>query len=871
MVLSSPGMLSPRVRPLLFCLLVAAIALVLPPDVPAADRRQAVADFVQEVWEPGDKGLPHPGVTAFRPSADGYLWIGTFAGLVRFDGVQFQLPPAGVPALSDHVRSIVETPDGALWAATRREGVVRMKGGVHTVFTQKDGLVNNDVRVLAVTRDGTVWAGTSTGLTAIEASGKTRTFTEAEGLATRSVTALFVDGDGSLWAGTTEYGLSRFDGSRFQATRPAIPKEALNEAPPVGMLARSVPAIARDAEGVLWAGTSAGLLRLTAAGTPDAFHAIGAVVALAPARGGGLWAATGSGLARIQGDSVRKYTVQDGLLHDSLLSLHEDADGSLWFGTRVGLARLRPRIIQTYTTRDGLADDLVLCVLEGRNGDLWVGSRSGLSRRRDGTWTTFTQKDGLPHATVRTLAESADGVLWIGTLDGVARYENGRFRHYRGEGSPYAVRAMTIDHEGRLWVGTSEQGIDRLDGDVLRRVAARSSLCAQSSVNHLFARRDGSLWVGGTASVIRLHDGPMECFTETARSRNDVRHFYEDHEGQLWLGSIGGLSRMTNGARQTFAGTSGPFNTIVYGMIEDDRGSLWCATPKGLFQIVKKNIERYADPAAALTLYRSFGTGDGMETPVCVGDGQPTTFRGRDGRLYFATAGGVAVVDPSRIETVSSPPRVYVERLVADQQAVDLGGARRLAAGTRNVQLHFAALSFVAPERVQYRYKLEGFDHGWVDSGNRRDAYYTNLPPGSYRFRVIAANHDGVWNEQGAALDFRLLPHLYQRRWFWPSCVALLVAAVAGAYRFRLAQARAHEVELQRRVDEAVANVQVLRGLLPICASCRRVREDSGYWRQIEAYVMERSQARFSHGICPECWEKLRAENPNLPAYGVRE
>jgi hypothetical protein len=246
-----------------------------------------------------------------------------------------------------------------------------------------------------------------------------------------------------------------------------------------------------------------------------------------------------------------------------------------------------------------------------------------------------------------------------------------------------------------------------------------------------------------------------------------------------------------------------------------------------------------------------------MTTSVCTADGDPAAWKGHDGLLYFTTAAGLAVMDPSRVDKVAIPPRVHIQRMIADQKAVARDAGVRLAAGTRDLQIDFVGLSFTAPAGVSYRYRLEGYDRDWMAAGARRSAYYSNLPPGNYRFRVIAANRDGVWNPEGAQLEFVLLPHFYQRRWFMPLVAAGLIGAGISFYRLRVAALRARQVELQRHVDEAVANIKVLRGLLPICASCKRVRDDSGYWDQIETYIGQHSEAGFSHSVCPECLVKL--------------
>jgi ligand-binding sensor domain-containing protein len=820
-----------------------------------------MTDFVQDVWDSGPGGLPHPGVTGILQSRDGYLWISTFAGLVRFDGVQFRPPditdPRAKLASTDHVRALLETPDGTLWFGTRRSGAVRLKDGVAQVFTTKEGLPGNDVRVLAVTKDGTIWFASSEGLGSLDTAGRMHTFLSQDGLASKNIVALFVDRDGTLWVGTTEFGLSRFAGGRFETMR-LDPKTATAAEQAFGLPLRSVGAIARDTDGVLWAGTSAGIVRIPDHGAPPSDAYPGAVNAMFPSRKGGLWASTGAGLGRLRAGDWRLYTSQEGLLNDGVSSVYEDVEGSVWVGTRIGLARLRPRLIHTYTQRDGLGHDAVSCVMEASNGDIWVGHRNGASRLSHGQWSQIGIAQGLPNSSVRSFAETADGAIWIGTLEGLARYKDGRLTPYLGEGRPYSIRGLALDHEGRLWASTP-YGIDRLEGQTLRRIVPLEDLCDPSISNTLYVDHEDTIWLGGGASLTRIRDGKRDCLNDkTVPSRNDVRSVYEDAEGKLWISAVGGLGRIVDGRRETLSASAGPFAALaIYALLDDKRGAYWLNTAQGLFRVDKAKLHLYADPVQGPTIFRSFGTADGMDTPVGTGGGVPSAWRSRDGRLWFSTATGVAVVDPSRIESDTFRAPVYIEALVADRQPVDLKKPARLQPGTRDVEFRFTMLSFVAPERVQYKYMLEGYDRGWVESGNRRAAYYTNLRPARYRFRVIAANYSGVWNDTGAVVEFELLPRFYERSGFQLACGLAVVGLGVAGYRWRLRRLRAHERELEARVKEAVAQIQTLKGLLPICASCKKIRDDSGYWNQMETYIHEHSGADFSHSICPECLLKL--------------
>ena len=793
----------------------AAVFALLAAAAPAAGelRQVSMRDFVQDVWDGADSGLPHPGVQALRQTRDGYLWIATFRGLVRFDGATFKAPEVSDPraraALSDHIRCFLETRDGSMWIGTRREGLLRLRGGQAEVLTEADG-VPNDVTAMAEAPDGTLWLAAARGLVARDPGGRLRVFGREHGVDER-VTALFVDGDGAVWAGTGRYRVGPFDGTRFQLRPLAIPAPVLASPDSVpGMPGRSVLGLTRDASGVLWAATSVGLARVPE--TPSAradFLPTGSISALW-AGGDSLWLATAErGLARLTANGLQWYTSGDGLLTDDLVSIYEDPEGSLWVGTRNGLARLRPRVIRTYTQRDGVGHDTITCVLEDRRGVVWAGHRNGLSRFEHGAWTTLGVADGLPHPSVRALAEGPDGALWIGTLDGLVRLKDGRFATVRGQDQPYSVRALAFDDKDRLWIAAL--GLDRLEGSAVRRIVPVQQLCGAGVPNMLHLDGRGGMWLGKNSVVVRVRDGAVECVDDPeVPARNDVRAIHEEADGTLWVGSIGGLFRIRGDHRDVFAGLSGPFAATVYGVVPDATGALWCSTGTGLYRIDRRQLDAGAT-SASLSVYRSYGTADGMDTPVGVGGGQPSAWRGRDGRLWFTTATGVAVVDPRRISMDTFVPPVQVTEIRADRRPVPLAGEPRLAPGTRDLELDFALLSFVAPERIRYKYKLEGYDPDWVDSGNRATAYYSKLPPGRYRFRVLAANHNGIWTAEGARLSLTQLPSLHQTLWFRALGLFALGLSVASVHRLRVRRLHRQEAELAREVDEAVAGLQALQ------------------------------------------------------------
>jgi Y_Y_Y domain len=275
-------------------------------------------------------------------------------------------------------------------------------------------------------------------------------------------------------------------------------------------------------------------------------------------------------------------------------------------------------------------------------------------------------------------------------------------------------------------------------------------------------------------------------------------------------------------------------------------------------RVSRRELDELAAGRRTSVTSRTYGRADGLSSTNCSTASSPLTWRTRDGKLWFATVHGLLMVDPERSVRNTLPPPVTIDHVVADGERREAGGDLHFAAGTRGIEFHYTGLSMVEPARVQFKYRLQGLDQDWIEAGTRRVAYYTNVPPGSYTFVVTASNNDGVWSEQPAAVGVQLAPYFHQTRTFSALCLLLVGAGAAAVHGLRVRRLKARERELKRRVDEAVAQVQTLSGLLPICAWCKRVRDDGGYWNQIESYISSHSAVDFTHGICPECSEKLR-------------
>ena len=518
-------------------------------------------DFVQEVWDAREGGLPHPGVTALQQTRDGYLWVGTFTGLSRFDGHQFTRPYLGTLALSDHIRVLHETADGSLWVGTRRSGALQLRDGrVQRTLTTTEGLRTNDVINIVSTPDGTVWI-TAGNLISVAPDGKTHRYEEADGLPAGTLYALTVDGDGTLWAGASGYALAWRDGTRFRRVTWASPPEG----------AGRINALRRDAAGTLWMAAGTGLFQVDGERTNAASlekRAEGPATCLVAGRQM-LWMGSERGLVTVSGSGTRLYAAADGLLHNVVQAIQEDSEGSVWIGTRTGLARLRPRLIYAYTMTDGLPSEHVTAVLETRANELWVGTENGLARRREGRWTSFGVAEGLPSPSIRALVEGLDGTLWVGTLKGLARYRGGRFTEFPvGDGT--MIRSLAVDDAGRLWVGAFGRGLYRVENGAVVPLAARAELCNTGPIV-LVPAAGGGVWIGGAQAFVHFDDGRIRCDVDREFvPRNDVRDVLVDGD-TLWLGTIGGLARIDKNARRSLAWRGGPLESAVYSILDDGR------------------------------------------------------------------------------------------------------------------------------------------------------------------------------------------------------------------------------------------------------------------------------------------------------------
>ncbi len=844
------------------CLLAAAAAL--PPAARALDPSYALGQYSSAHWDE-DEGLPQNSVGAMVQTRDGYLWLGTQEGLARFDGVCFTVfDSAVVPELVvNDISALLEAPDGGLWIGTVGGGLVRYAVGRFVRYGEDQGLADATVTGLVAAGAGALWVGTDQGLYRLSGERFTPQAPAGDRPGGEVVSALLRDRSGRLWC-ATKAGLALRTGAtwRLFTTADGLPHD-------------SVHVLAEDAGG-LWAGTAGGLARLSNGAAarfqaPDEDPTL-AVRSLLIDKHGALWAGTVEGLLRIHAGAGGALTVERESFGAPVVSLLEDREGSLWIGTDgSGLTRLRAGPAITFGAAQGLTDLQTYAVTGGSAGDLWVGTSPGaVFRLRQGRLTEIPSPTARRSQLVRSLLVTRDRALWIGSDDGLYRWDGARFTAYGAAQGlpPFSVRVLREDGEGILWVGTDGGGLARLAGGRFEILTERDGL-AGNQVRAIRIARGGGLWIGTYGGLSLLRGGRFTNYT-TAQGLPTrlVRTLLEDPDGTLWIGTYGGgLARLRGGRITTYRRRDGLLSDVIFEILDDRHGRLWFSCNLGVFRVERRQLEEFADGRRAQLASRAFGKADGMGSRECSG-GKSAGWRSADGRLWFPTVAGLVMFDPAREPRNEIPPPVVIEAADVDGRRLAAGEPAVLAAGSRRIELSFTALSFVAPERNRFRYRLEGFDEEWLEAEPNRDAVYTHLPPGAYRFQVVAANSDGVWNDEGASFAFRVAPFSYQTGTFYVLAVLAAVLVPFGAYAWRTRQLRARERELRRRVEEATARLKVLSGLLPICASCKNIRDDGGYWQQIEAYIRDHTDADFSHAICPDCMARLY---PDLDLPGAAE
>ena len=779
----------------------------------ALDPSLDISQYGHTAWTARD-GFSVGAIFAIAQTPDGYLWLGSEFGLYRFDGlhaVTWQ-PPAG-QQLPNKPYSLLVTRDGTLWIGTFA-GLVSWNGRELTRYPE---VGENFVTSLLEDREGTVWAGildgrlgSSAGRLCAIRSGHAECYGQ-DGAFGSFVWSLGEDSSGTLWIGT-ESGIWRW--------KPSAPRRYAMPGMRVGDLTSA-------GDGTLLAGvTGAGLKRLVFDKLePYPIYRPADRNALLPGReidsnkllrdrDGGLWIGTHQrGLIHIHNGRTDVFTKSDGLSGDISCSLFEDREDNVWYGSSRGLDRFRGLPVTTISPKQGLSSDAVESLVAGTDGSVWVATRDGLNRWKNGQTTIFRKANGLPADFAQSLFEDNRGRLWATfPAHGLSYLEDGRFVGVPDLPSE-EVYSIAGDDRDNLWL-SGNQGLSHIRDRHLVETFPWSVMGRHQQAKVVVPDKGGvwlAFWAEGGVQFFKNGQVRASYTTADGLGKGPVGGIRLDRDGALWAATQeGGLSRIKDGRVSTLTTSKGlPCDTIHWSIEDDDR-SLWLYTSCGLVRIVRSELEAWIGDPTHRIQATVWDASDGVRlSAVSPGYYNPPVAKAADGKLWFNTGEGIAVVDPHHLAFNQVPPPVHLEQIVADHkiQWQNLPGAAvsnlRLPPLTRDLTIEYTALSLVAPEKVHFKYMLEGQDAAWREVVNDRQVQYSNLGPGKYRFRVIASNNSGVWNEQGDTLEFSVAPAYYQTNWFRVLCIIVVLALLWGAYQFRVRQLH-HEFEmtLDARVGE---------------------------------------------------------------------
>jgi ligand-binding sensor domain-containing protein/signal transduction histidine kinase len=795
----------------------AVLALTLPLSGRSAPAIKGESPYLAEAWR-SDAGLPQNNVTSLLQTREGYLWIGTSNGLARFDGARFvTFRSVDTPAFkSNRILSLYQDSDGALWIGTEA-GLMRYVAGEFTARTTRDGLSSDQVTSMGEDGQGRLWVGTQSGLNRWDQT-RFASFFRIDGLPDDQVTAMILRRSGRLIF-ATGHGLASLSEDRLKPYRPAP------ELPP-----DRVHALWEDSAGNLWIAGEAGLGRVAA---PEAGGGVWRaysepVLVLTEGATNELWFGTSGGIVyRLATNSAQAPPEKIIRFPAPVTALCRDREGNVWVGTGGdGLHRLRPRQLDLLAPPEGVPPSEVSSLVRTGSGAVWVAAGvNPLQVWQEGEWRRFQNAQFPEGAYVRTLAEDPRSGLWIGTLgEGLFRWQEGAVRRWsEREGlSDNAVEVLCADSQDGVWVGTRNGGLNHVVAGQVERFNTPWGFTGNYA-RELATGRDGGLWIGTSGDgLFHLAKGTFTAYTtRNGLPHNLVRALCRDEAGVLWAGTAGGLARIQEGRLTAFTAKDGLPEDAISQVQDDGRGNLWIGSNHGLYRLNKKQLQDYAEGRTRFLDAVSYGRSDEVADPQCLPDAQVSSGGGKAKRLWFPMSRGLIWVEPAKLHWNPVPPPVVIEQVLVENEAVALTEPIRVRPGKEKIQFRYTALSLTAPEKVRFRCQLSGFDRDWIEMGVNRTALYTRLPPGRYRFHVLACNNDGAWNETGAGVALVVAPFWWQTWWSKTAAAAAVAGLLAGLVQMRRTRRRLIEnlrlriaSDLHDEIGSSIWSITLLSQLL---------------------------------------------------------
>jgi signal transduction histidine kinase len=775
---------------------------------PLLAEERAMSQYVHDQWGK-NKGFSAGPVYAITQTEDGYLWIGTESGLVRFDGFSFRLfQHSNTPSLpTGPVLGLASDAEGNLWVRLQGPNVLRYRDGAFRSVLPELEQSEPGITAMCRGRNGEVLLSGLVNGTLRCSGGKLVTIAPAVGLPNFLVISMVESPSGEIWLGTRDAGLFQVvDGRVFQVT--------------IVLPDRKVNCLLASEDRDLWIGTDNGLVHWT-------------------------------------GQEPIRVELPDPFNKAQILSLSKDRQANVWVGTSAGIVRLDAKGRYSAESPDTKPGEPVTSLFEDREGDLWIGREQGIERRRASTFTGYLAAEGLPSQANGPIYVDEEDRTWFAPFDGGLYWlKDGRVNRVTAEGLARDVVYSIAGENGELWIGRQRGGLThlRIDDVGKSKTYTAADGLAQDSVYSVYRSRDGTIWAGTlSGGVSKLRNGVFTTYTAAnGLAANTVNSMLEGSDGTMWFATPSGLSAQSGSRWRTYSTRNGLPSDTVNCLLEDSDGVVWIGTAAGLAFFNSSSLGAVRQPPEALresvlgiaedksgrlwittanhllragrdallsgvfdeTDFRSYGPADGLQSVEGVKREKSVT-SDSTGRIWFSMIHGIFVVDPATLPRSSAPALVHVQSISADGRLVDRRGLVQISAGSRRITFSFVGLSLAVPERVQFRYRLDGFDHGWSEPTTSREAVYTNLNPGSYVFRVIASNSEGLWNSDEGSISFEIAPLLWQTWWFRLVGAATLMLLLVAMYRFRLYQlTRQLNVRFEERLAERTRIAQELHDTL---------------------------------------------------------
>jgi diguanylate cyclase (GGDEF)-like protein len=764
-----------------------------------------LSNYFQESWTTRD-GLPHNTINSISQSADGYLWLATWEGAARFNGRQFDIFGRGeLTGLPDSgIRTLSKDQAGNLLLAGSRGGISKRT----TEGWQSWPAFNVLINAVAEEANGTMWlASEGQGLFRQTADGQRQQFTVADGLASDVVHSLLLDDTGRLWIGSGR-------GLHWLDTRDS----AVSFISVAGLPLAPVFVLRQYGDRIL-IGTERGLFQHNGGETALLHAALQNMpVSALLVQDQQIWiGTTDRGLLRYSRQGLETLSMAGGLPNNRILALYLDREKSVWVGTNGGLFRLRDAPFVTYTAEQGLAGDYVRAVLAHSDGSVWLGTSQGISRYTATGIEPIDLSAASAGQSILSLVEAENGVVWIGTYtDGVLRYQDGNVtaQYSRATGLlSNEIRAIQPDGSGGIWLGTG-QGLNHVATDGRVQSFSKAQGLPTPFVLALYQHRDGRLFIGtGGGVAVRQPDGTITTLDFSALDGAEYAFGFAADPviDVLWMTTDRGLVAysLQSGQLQILGRRAGlPFDKVFQTVIDREQ-NLWLSGNRGILRLVRTQVEQQLAGRRTVLDYELFGESDGMQSAQANGGSMQAAAMAHDGRIWFATSKGASTVQPAQLKRFAANiPPVVLEGVNVNGNSVALQSGLELPAGVNRLELQFAGLGYIMPQRIQYSTRLTGFDTDWVMRGSNASSEYTNLAPGQYQFAVRAAYPQGAWSEQAATFNFIIQPYYWQRPLFWGAIVAVSIILLGVTLRWRLRVLKQREQLLRLQVAEKTLELQ---------------------------------------------------------------